>query len=111
MKRKLIALLLIIMLSSSSVFCDSVEFDDYEAYTIDEFPEWSWKLRRGESLFFGSLAITLPLTIVAYNAITSTSWVDSPSDDDFTNFTYQLSIAAILSLSIAVGDYIIGELE
>ena len=30
-----------------------IEKYDYEPYGINEFPEWSVKLRRGESLFFG----------------------------------------------------------
>lgn len=112
LKKKFIAILLILLLSTPiSLFCSGTDFLEYEDYSLDEFPTWTYKARRGESLFFGSLAITLPLSILAYNTAVNTSLISSPSNDDFTNFTYQLSIAAVLSLTIALGDYIIGEFE
>ena len=111
MKKKLLSILIIIVLSTSSLYCGSVELKDYEDYSIDEFPTWSWKLRRGESLFFGSLALTFPISVAAYTIVVNSSLVTNKPTDGFTNLKYQISIAAILSLSIAVGDYIIGELE
>jgi hypothetical protein len=110
MKKRILAILLILILASSTFYCDGVELNDYEEYTIDEFPDWSWKLRRGESLFFGSLAITFPLTVLSYNLLESASIISS-TDDDITEFTYQISVAAVISLSIALADYIIGEME
>jgi len=111
-KKRLIAILLILMLATPmSIFSESNDFLEYEAYSIDEFPTWSYKLRRGESLFFGSLALTLPFSIMAYNVAVNTSIINNPTSDDFTEFTYQLSMAAVLSLTIALADYIIGEFE
>jgi hypothetical protein len=110
MKKKILSIFVIILLATSTLYSADVELKDYEDYTIDEFPEWSWKLRRGESLFFGSLALTFPVSLLAYNIVVNSNLVTKPTDD-FTNLKYQISIAAILSLSIAVGDYIIGELE
>ncbi len=111
MKKKVIALFLVFCISCTSLISDTNDFKDYESYTLDEFPSWSWKLRRGESLFFGSFAITLPLSILAYNVADNISLIDTSSNDDFTNFKNQLSVAALISLSIALGDYIIGEFE
>lgn len=112
MKKKFIAILLILTLAAPmSLFCSSDDFLEYEEYSLDEFPTWSYKLRRGESLFFGSLALTLPVSILAYDAAVNTSIISNPTTDDFTEFTYQLSMAAVLSLTIALADYIIGEFE
>lgn len=110
MKKKIIAIFLLFIIASTSLYCNTNEYRDYEEYTIDEFPSWSWKLRRGESIFFGSLAITLPLSIVAYNIADNMSVIDTTNNNDITNFKYQISIAAAISLSIAVADYIIGEI-
>jgi len=111
MKKKIISTVLILILVSSTIYCDSTEFKDYQDYTIDEFPSWSIKLRRGESLFFGSLALTFPLSVVAYNVVVNSGLISNAPTEELTALKYQVSIAAILSLSIALGDYIIGEME
>lgn len=111
MKKKFLSIILIIMLSTTTLFSSGVELKDYEDYTIDEFPTWSWKLRRGESLFFGSLAVTFPVSVLAYNLVVNSPLVANKPTDKFTALKYQVSIATILSLSIAIGDYILGENE
>lgn len=110
MKKKVIAMCLIIILSTLPIYSTSVELNNYEEYTIDEFPSWSQKLRRGESLFFGSLAITFPLSVLSYNLAVNSSLISS-SSSNLTDLKYEVTIAAILSLSIALGDYILGEME
>jgi hypothetical protein len=83
---------------------------DYEPYHIDEFPQWSIKLRRAETLFFGSLPITLGVTGLAYSAVqlaSQNTWFSEPVQDSLT----VLSIAGILSLGIALADYIVGEMQ
>lgn len=111
MKKKTIVLTLImIFLISSPIFSDtSIELPDYEPYGINEFPEWSVKLRRGESLFFGSLALTMPLTVVGYNL--AEGYVFTGTTDSTKEVLYQLSIAATISLTIAITDYILGEIQ
>lgn len=111
MKKKIISTVLILILVSSTIYCDSTEFEDYQNYTIDEFPSWSIKLRRGESLFFGSLALTFPLSVVAYNVVVNSGLISNVPTEELTALKYQVSIAALISLSIAIGDYIIGEME
>ncbi len=111
MRKKIITILLLIILATSFVYSETNDFKEYEPYSIEEFPQWSWKLRRGESLFFGSLAITFPVSVLAYSMVVNSPLVENKPTDNFTNFKYQLSIAAVLSLSIAIGDYIVGEME
>lgn len=108
--KKIVSLILILIFFSLPVFSASIELPEYEPYGPTEFPEWSMKLRRGESLFFGSLVITMPVAMLSYNLAASNGLI-TPSQNDVTNFLYQASFAAALSLGIAVGDYIIGELE
>ena len=88
---------------------NSIKLPDYEPYGVNEFPEWSMKLRRGESLFFGSLAVTMPITVIGYNFADGKIF-NGPTDST-TAVLYQLSIAATLSFGIALTDYILGEIQ
>lgn len=110
-KKKAILLLLVMSLSIlTPVFSSDLNLVDYEPYSVNEFPDWSVKLRRGESLFFGSLAVTMPLTMLSYSVATNVGVMDSISDDT-TEVLCELSVAAGLSLCIAIADYVIGEME
>lgn len=107
--KKFISVLFLLIIFATPMFADTVKLPDFEPYGPTEFPQWSQKLRRGESLFFGSLALTMPVAMLGYNIAGSTGLIE-PSNNSTTNFLYQLSIATTLSLSIAIGDYIIGEM-
>lgn len=78
----------------------------YKPYGEDEFPIWTMKLRRAESLFFGSMVLTLPLSVLAWNLMESAGWVQA---DGIQEFGWQLLIASGLSLGISTADWIIGE--
>jgi hypothetical protein len=83
---------------------------DYTPYQPEEFPQWSIKLRRAETLFFGSLPITIGVTGLACSAVQLASGnrlFAEPVQDSLT----VLSIAGILSLGIALADYIVGEMQ
>ncbi len=80
----------------------------YEPYAQEEFPRWSMLLRRGETIFFGSFPITLSLASLGYStalALGANPISPSPAVETVSLF----SIAAALSLVIAVTDYILGE--
>jgi hypothetical protein len=111
MKKKALILIVVMMsLLMTPVFSDtSITLPDYEPYGVNEFPEWSMKLRRGESLFFGSLALTMPISVIGYNLADGNLFVGPTDSTD--QILYQLSIAATLSLGITLADYILGEIQ
>lgn len=108
-KRKFVVILLVFLFIMTPLFSESIKLPEYEPYTVNEFPDWSLKLRRGESLFFGSLALTMPVTIIGYNVAVNTG-IFSSSNSETTDLLYQFSIAASISLAITLGDYILGEI-
>lgn len=83
---------------------------DYVPYSEDEFPAWSIKLRRAETLLFGSLPITVPVATLGYSLAVS---LGAPrfSADPFYDSLSVFGVAAVLSLGIAIADYIIGEMS
>lgn len=110
MKKIAIVLFVIMFSICTPIFSDSFKLNNFEPYTIEEFPEWSIKARRAESLFFGSLALTMPISLLSYNVGVNTGLISS-SNDDMTKLIYQISFAAALSFGITLTDYILGELE
>lgn len=105
--RRVVAVLMIMILSFS-LFADPIEFD-YEPYEEDEFPVWLSEIRRAESIFFGSLVITFPLTAAGYS-IASGLGADI-NDNQFQLFWVQLGVASCLSLAIVGIDWLIGYLS
>ncbi len=80
------------------------------AYAHDEFPEWAHELRRGETIFFGSLPLTFLASSLAYETALSFG-MQSWTNDDTTRTLYLLGSAAAFSLTIAIIDNIMGENE
>lgn len=108
MKRATIVLLI-------GILCAQIGFSAttptaYEPYGIEEFPTWSLKLRRGETLFFGSLPITLAFTGLSYSLAQGLG-AGSFSSDPFKESLSVFGIAAGLSLIIAITDFILGEIQ
>ena len=103
--RRIIALLLAVLIALPPLAADTIDFE-YEPYTEEEFPIWAHELRRAESIFFGSLAITFPLSMGAYSLATSLG-AQGPSEP-YQQVLIQLGVAAGLSLIIALTDWIIG---
>lgn len=103
--RRLIAFILLIVLSFS-LFADPIVYE-YEPYEEEEFPIWSHELRRAESIFFGSFVITLPVSMLIYNIA---AYCGMPTfDEEYKNFLVQAGVAASLSLTISLTDWIIGK--
>lgn len=102
--KKLVAVLLL------AVFFLQPVLADYVPYSADEFPQWSVKLHRAETLMFGALPVTLAVTGLGYSVATS---LGAPrfSADPFTDSLAVFGIAGALALVVAVADYIIGEAE
>lgn len=107
MFKRLLVLLLIITLLASPLFAEAEL--SYEPYGEEEFPIWTMKMRRAESLFFGSLVITLPVSMLAWSLMANAGWVNG--ETNFSNFLCQAGIASALSLTIATTDFIIGEVQ
>jgi hypothetical protein len=105
--RRILCICLILLLALP-VFSDKLP--DYEPYQEQEFPLWSYELRRAETLFFGSLAITFPVTALAYNVINLLGG-DLPTSPALTVTLRQAGVAAGLSLGIALADYIVGRIQ
>ena len=106
MKRLL--LILMIALVSFNLTADPIKFE-YEPYEEEEFPLWSYEIRRAESIFFGSFVITLPVSILCYNLA---GQFGAPiSTDPTTSTLTSAAIAGGLSLVIAGVDYLIGALQ
>ena len=103
--KKTIALILIFSILALPLMADPIQYE-YEPYTEEEFPIWAHELRRAESIFFGSLAITFPLSMGAYALVTSLG-VQGPSEP-YQQALIQLGVAAGVSLIIALTDWIIG---
>lgn len=102
--RRAIAILML-MLISFSLFSDPIKFE-YEPYEEDEFPIWLSEIRRAESIFFGSMVITFPLTVAGYSVASA---FGAPIEgDEFSLFWQQLGIASCFSLAIAGIDWLIG---
>lgn len=114
--RRFLALILVSVLSCSLVFGESTEASsniettttDWEPYGEGEFPGWAYELRRGETLFFGSLAITFPLVALGCQGLRALG-VDAPDDDSIWGVLEQAGIAAGFSFGIAFTDWILGK--
>lgn len=106
MRTKLVAILLLFVMLCPPVFADAEL--SYEPYGEEEFPIWTMKLRRAESLFFGSMVITLPVAAIAWGLMESAGWVQA---DGIQEFGFQMLMASGLSLGIAGADWIIGEVR
>jgi len=100
--------LMVVLLAAAPLF--SEKLPDYESYHPGEFPLWSYELRRAETLFFGSMAITLPVTILGYSLI-NTFGGNLPTEPALTVTLRQAGIAAGISLGIALADFIVGKIQ
>ena len=107
MLRKTIALILIFSMLGCTRSAQAEL--SYEPYGEDEFPIWTMKLRRAESIFFGSLVLTFPLAMLTWNLLDNFGVVSS--DSQLEAFGWQLLIAGGLSLGISTADWIIGEVQ
>ena len=108
--RKIVALLLLSLFSVSLLFSADISLEyEYQPYEDDEFSSFAMELRRAETIFFGSFALTLPLSIGVYSLLTSFGVPKSGKES--TDFLYQLAGAAGASLIITGIDWILGRIS
>lgn len=107
--RRALALLLIMLILAPSVMV-AEPLPGYVPYEADEFPLWTYKIRRAEQIFFGSMMITIPITALVYSLLVNNEIVASPTSVAQA-YLIQGAIAASLSLGISITDYIIGEVR
>jgi hypothetical protein len=101
-------LLMIFLISGTPLFSEALP--TYVPYEKNEFPIWTYKVRRAESLFFGSLVLTFPIAVLSYNvAVNYLSFSEASSD--LNALFLEAGIASALSLGISIADYIIGEVQ
>lgn len=103
--RRSIALVLLLLLFFHPLWADT-----YEPYSADEFPQWSIKLRRAETLMFGSLPITFAFTGISYSVARSFGAQQFSADPIRESLTL-FGIAGVMSVAIALADFIIGEMQ
>ncbi len=104
-------LLTVLLLFCLSLFpLASATLPAYEPYQENEFPLWTYKLRRAEILFFGSFVLTMGVASLTYSLVVNAGWAP-PAKDALTALLIQGGIASGLALGISVADYIIGEVE
>lgn len=102
--KKLVSVVLLVLFLLQPVFAD------YVPYAPDEFPAWTIKLRRAETLAFGALPITLGITTLSYTAAQSFG-AGQFHDDPLKDSLAVIGIAGALALAVALADYIIGEMQ
>ena len=102
--KRILLLLLIFLVSLPPLFAE------YEPYRLDAFPQWSIKLRRAETLLFGSLPITVGVTGLAYGTAQLLG-ADKLHTDPLRESLAVIGIAGALSLAVVIADYIIGEMQ
>ena len=108
--QKHIALLVLMILIFSLLPLASTPLPTYVPYEENEFPVWTYKLRRGEILFFGSLVITMAVSSLAYTVAVSSGAIPE-ANTALDALLIQAGIASVLSLGVSVADYIIGEVQ
>ncbi len=107
MQKFVLTLCLVVLCASLPLAAEPLK--DYVPYEKDEFPLFTYKLRRAETLFLGSLVITWPVAMLLYSAARKTNLVPPPGSE-LQSFLVQGGIAASLSLGISIADFIIGEM-
>lgn len=104
-----LAAMLIILLLAPTVLC-AQRLDSYVPYEDGEFPLWTYKIRRSEQIFFGSMIITIPIASLAYSLMVNNNLIAAPQSEA-QSYLIRGAIAASLSLGISVADYVIGEVR
>ncbi len=82
----------------------------YEPYDKVDFPQWTIKLRRAETLTFGALPITFALVSLTYGIARSLG-ANAISNDPLNESFALLGIAGGVAISIALTVFIIGEVK
>ena len=111
MKRIIAVLLLISLLfslSAETITHSSFNYK-YESYDEEEFPLWTIELRRAETIFFGSLVFTVPISSLVLGLMSNQGIINFENNTQSALVT--LSSAAGLSLVVSAVDWILGKME
>ncbi len=108
MKRLIAILMILLLLSPSLLLAEPLK--EYVPYEEGEFPLWTYKIRRAEQIFFGSMMITIPVAALIYSLAVNNDWIAQPTTEA-QQYLVGAAIAAGLSLGVTVADYIIGEVR
>ena len=108
MFKKILILIVAAFLVTSPLYAEAEL--SYEPYGEKEFPIWTMKLRRAESVFFGSLVLTLPLTSLVWS-LCENGGIIPRIEDPMSRFFAQAGVASLLSAGISTADWIIGEVQ
>lgn len=104
----LLILSLVFSLSAETITHSSFGYQ-YESYEEEEFPIWTIELRRAETIFFGSLVFTVPISSLALGVLSNQGVLNFKNNTQSALVT--LSSAAGLSLVVAAVDWIMGKME
>lgn len=103
----ILILSIVFSLSAETITHSSFKYQ-YESYEEEEFPLWSIELRRAETIFFGSLVFTVPVSAMVMGALSSSGLVNLEQEKQVV----AASVSAIgLSLFVAGVDWILGRME
>lgn len=108
MKRLVAILLILLLLAPATLLGEPLK--EYVPYEEGEFPLWSYKIRRAEQIFFGSMMITIPVAALIYSIAVKNDVIAAPTTEA-QSYLIGASIAAGLSLGVSIADYIIGEVR
>ena len=110
--KRIIALFLIFLIVfslSAETITHSYFNYKYESYEEEEFPLWTIELRRAETIFFGSLVFTVPISSLALSVMSNQGIINFENSTQSALMT--LSSAAGLSLVVSALDWILGKTE
>ena len=110
--KRIIALFLIFLIVfslSAETITHSSFNNKYESYEEEEFPLWTIELRRAETIFFGSLVFTVPISSLALSVMSNQGIINFENSTQSALMT--LSSAAGLSLVVSALDWILGKTE
>ncbi len=94
--------------SDQGLVISPVNFE-YEPYEEGEFPSWAMELRRADTIFFGSLAITVPVSALCFELANQ---LGAPGlGNTSVRLWSEIGTAVGLSLVITGIDWILGMME
>ncbi|NLZ77813.1 MAG: hypothetical protein GX911_07590 [Spirochaetales bacterium] len=105
MKKAVAVLMILLILIPVNLFSEPLA--GYEPYEEGEFPLWTYRIRRAETIFFGSLVITFPLSILLHGVARSAGIIP-PGSGEMNDLLAQAAIAGALSLGVSVADWVLG---
>ena len=105
MKNVLLLILILLLVAPLQLFSEPLK--GYEPYEEGEFPLWTYSIRRAETIFFGSMVLTIPVSILIHTVARS-SGIIGPQTNELNDVLSQVAIASALSLGVTITDWALG---